>query len=59
VRSSHVGMGLNPAVILAVLDRLAQHEGDWRPFAAPAPLRAWYPRPATWHERNVGAAPTG
>ncbi len=55
VRGSHIGMGVNPAVILAVLDRLAQPEGDWRPFAPPLPLRSWYPRPATWRERRTGA----
>ena len=52
VRGSHIGMGMNPAVLLAVLDRLAQPERDWRPFAAPRGLRSWYPRPATWEERR-------
>ncbi len=52
VYGSHVGMGVNPAVIFAVLDRLAQPEGDWRPFAAPLGVRQWYPRPANWHERR-------
>jgi pimeloyl-ACP methyl ester carboxylesterase len=55
VRGSHIGMGLNPAVVLAVLDRLGQPEGDWRPFAAPPGMRAWYPRPANWHERRSAA----
>jgi pimeloyl-ACP methyl ester carboxylesterase len=53
VRGSHVGMGVNPAVVLAILDRLAQPEGDWRPFAAPQLLRSWYPRPANWHDRRA------
>ena len=52
VRGSHVGMGVNPAIILAILDRLSQPEGDWRPFSAPLWARAWYPRPANWHERR-------
>jgi hypothetical protein len=52
VRGSHIGMAINPAVIVAILDRLGQPEGDWRPFAPPVPLRAWYPRPAGWHERR-------
>ncbi|MFT3855265.1 MAG: alpha/beta hydrolase [Ilumatobacteraceae bacterium] len=52
VRGSHVGMGVNPAVVVAVLDRLAQPEDDWRPFAAPLGMRAWYPKPAGWHERR-------
>jgi esterase/lipase len=52
VRGSHVGMGVNPAIVLAILDRLGQPEGDWRPFAAPLWARSWYPRPANWHERR-------
>ena len=48
VRGSHVGMGVNPAVVLAVLDRLAQPEDDWHPFRPPWHLTAWYPRPASW-----------
>ena len=53
VRGSHVGMGVNPAVLLAVLDRLAQPEHDWRPFAPPLALRSWYPRPVSWRERST------
>ncbi len=52
VRGSHIGMGLNPAAVVAVLDRLAQPEGDWRPFAPPPGLRSWYPKPASWQERR-------
>ena len=52
VRGSHIGMGFIPAVVLAVLDRLGQPEGDWRPFAPPQGLRSWYPKPAGWHERR-------
>ena len=33
VRGSHCGLGVNPAVLYAVADRLAQPEGDWKPFA--------------------------
>jgi hypothetical protein len=33
VEASHLGLGLNPAVLLAVADRLAQAEGAWRPLA--------------------------
>jgi pimeloyl-ACP methyl ester carboxylesterase len=32
VESSHCGMGHHPAVVYAVADRLAQAEGQWRPF---------------------------
>ena len=48
IYGSHVGMGVNPAVVYAVLDRLAQPEDDWQPFRAPLPLRAWYRRAANW-----------
>ena len=32
VLGSHVGLGAHPAVLYAVADRLAQPEGDWKPF---------------------------
>lgn len=32
VYGSHVGLGFNPAVLYAVADRLANPEGEWRPF---------------------------
>jgi pimeloyl-ACP methyl ester carboxylesterase len=32
VRSSHTGMGANPAVLYALADRLAQPEGGWQRF---------------------------
>lgn len=32
VSGSHLGMGANPAVLWALADRLAQTEGDWKPF---------------------------
>ncbi len=50
VRSSHVGLGFNPAALLVVGDRLALPEGTWRPFHAPYGLRSFYPKPASWHE---------
>ncbi len=39
VRGSHVGLGHNPAVVYLVADRLAQQEGEWAPFTAPAAYR--------------------
>ncbi|MGB5093580.1 MAG: alpha/beta hydrolase [Parvibaculum sp.] len=30
--ASHIGMGVNPLVLWAVADRLAQPEGQWKPF---------------------------
>jgi pimeloyl-ACP methyl ester carboxylesterase len=35
VRSSHLGMGHDPAVLWLVADRLAQPEGEWAPFRRP------------------------
>ncbi|WP_250474940.1 alpha/beta hydrolase [Caballeronia sp. GAFFF1] len=32
VESSHCGLGHHPAVMYAIADRLAQPEGQWRPF---------------------------
>lgn len=45
VRGSHCGLGVNPAAIFAIADRLAQREGRWAPFRPPLALRRWYPRP--------------
>lgn len=30
--ASHCGLGVNPAVMGAIADRLAQAEGAWKPF---------------------------
>lgn len=48
VRGSHVGLGFNPSALYVVGDRLAQAEGLWRPFEAPAALRPLYPTPSSW-----------
>jgi pimeloyl-ACP methyl ester carboxylesterase len=48
VRGSHTGLGFNPAVIYVVADRLGLSENGWRPFQPPLPLRALYPKPATF-----------
>jgi pimeloyl-ACP methyl ester carboxylesterase len=32
LHASHLGLGVNPAVMVAVADRLAQPEGAWAPF---------------------------
>ncbi|MCB0966161.1 MAG: alpha/beta hydrolase [Ilumatobacter sp.] len=55
IYSSHIGVVLNPSAIYAVLDRLRQPEGEWRPFQPPFALRPWYPHPATWHELRAAA----
>ena len=47
VGGAHMGLGFNPRALIAIADRLAQPEGDWRPFSPPlalAPLfHNWYP----------------
>ncbi len=32
VHASHLGLGVNPSVMVAIADRLAQEEGHWQPF---------------------------
>lgn len=32
VPASHIGLGVNPIVMYAIADRLAQREDDWKPF---------------------------
>jgi pimeloyl-ACP methyl ester carboxylesterase len=46
VLGSHAGLGLNPAVLWAVADRLGLPQGEWRPFAPPRWLRPLFPPPA-------------
>lgn len=54
VESSHLGIGHHPVVLLTIADRLAQPEGTWKPFVAPAGWRwPFVPRVATH------AAPAG
>lgn len=44
VHASHCGLGVNPSVMVAMADRLAQPEGTWKPFSA-APAHRWmFPR---------------
>jgi len=46
VRTTHIGLGLDPAVLWVIADRLAQPPGQWKPFR-PGPLVApFFPRPA-------------
>jgi hypothetical protein len=41
VRGSHCGLGVNPSVLYAVADRLAQPEDGWAPFDREG-LRSWF-----------------
>jgi pimeloyl-ACP methyl ester carboxylesterase len=44
VHASHCGLGVNPSVMIAIADRLAQAEGRWEPFT-PALTHKWmFPR---------------
>ena len=54
VRGSHSGLGFNPAVVVAVSDRLAQRENSWSPFRAPPMMRGMFPRPASFRPVATG-----
>ncbi len=43
VPASHFGLGVNPLVIYAIADRLAQEDGAWQPFEVPKAARLLYP----------------
>ena len=43
VHGSHCGLGVNPAVLYAVADRLALPEGKWAPFERTGWRAAVYP----------------
>ncbi len=44
VRSSHLGLGFNPAALWVVADRLAQPLGTWTPFRPSGPAAPLFPR---------------
>lgn len=44
VIASHCGLGVNPAAIYAIADRLAQKEGKWKPFRASGIASVFFPR---------------
>ncbi|OUM02600.1 esterase/lipase family protein [Variovorax sp. JS1663] len=45
VEGSHCGLGHNPVVLYAIADRLAQPEGEWRPFERNGLRGLVYPDP--------------
>ncbi len=45
VEGSHIGLGFHPAVLWVIADRLAQPEGEWRPFNRKGIKSLVYPRP--------------
>jgi pimeloyl-ACP methyl ester carboxylesterase len=44
VHASHVGLGVNPSVMIALADRLAQPQGAWAPFKAKLSQRWMFPQ---------------
>lgn len=46
VLASHCGLGVNPAAVYAIADRLAQAEGAWKPFRASGLASLFFPRRA-------------
>jgi pimeloyl-ACP methyl ester carboxylesterase len=56
VRGSHAGLLHHPAVLVVILDRLAQPVERWAPFAPPPVLRRWFPPPAVWPPPSLTAA---
>lgn len=43
VHGSHIGLGVNPAVLYAIADRLALQDGAWRPFVRSGVSAVVYP----------------
>jgi pimeloyl-ACP methyl ester carboxylesterase len=54
VEASHVGLGVNPAVMFAVADRLAQADGQWMPFDRSGFRSLFFKNPATsdWYPKS-------
>jgi hypothetical protein len=48
VGGRRIVQGNNPPVLAVIADRLAQPEGQWRPFRPYPWAKVWYPRPASW-----------
>ena len=44
VHASHCGLGVNPSVMIAIADRLAQPENTWAPFAPILAAKWMFPR---------------
>ena len=44
VLASHVGLGVNPSVMVVLADRLKQPEGAWKPFAPRLSQRWMFPK---------------
>ncbi|MGB3470746.1 MAG: alpha/beta fold hydrolase [Erythrobacter sp.] len=44
VYASHIGLGVNPSVMIAMADRLAQAEGEWAPFEPKPRHKLMFPK---------------
>ena len=53
IEGSHCGLGHNPAALYAIADRLAQPDGQWKPFDRSGLRGLVYPDPY----RSEQAAP--
>ena len=56
VEGSHCGLGHNPAALYAIADRLAQPEGQWKPFDRSGLRGLVYPDPRRSERAAFGAA---
>ena len=52
VDASHTGMAMNPLVLHAIADRLAQPEGAWQPFERAGLRRFFYRPPQPFNARS-------
>lgn len=66
VRSGHLGMVVSVPAVMALLDRLAQKEGEWKPFNAkqygvskfpPVPANDELPANPEWTAKNAKSKP--
>ena len=56
VPASHLGLGVNPLVMLVLADRLAQAEGDWKAFDRSGLKAVVYGNPGrSWFSRRASA----
>jgi pimeloyl-ACP methyl ester carboxylesterase len=44
VHASHCGLGVNPSVMIAIADRLAQAENSWAPFEPSVAVQWMFPK---------------
>lgn len=44
VLASHCGLGFNPSAVIAIVDRLQQPEGEWKPFEPRLSQRWMFPK---------------